>query len=82
MHFIGASLFYILTLAALLTFTWWLLPVAVFTGYLFPGIGHRFFEHNKSFRGSKPVLCVICAGWLYADTLLFRLHKKPGRATV
>ncbi|MBL7726078.1 MAG: DUF962 domain-containing protein [Dinghuibacter sp.] len=76
LHFIGASLFYGLTITALVTLTWWLFPVAIFAGYLLPGIGHHFFEHNKSFRASKPVLCVLCASWLYTDTLLFRTGKK------
>jgi hypothetical protein len=76
LHFIGASFFYGLMAAALFTFKWWLIPVAIFTGYLLPGIGHHFFQHNKSFRNTKPVLCVICASWLYTDTLLFRINRK------
>lgn len=76
LHFIGASLVYGGLVAALVTLTWWLVPAAIFVGYLLPGIGHHFFQHNESFRASKPVLCVICASWLYNDTLLFRINKK------
>lgn len=80
LHFIGASLFYGFTIAALVTLTWWLFPIAIVTGYLLPGIGHHFFEQNRSFRASKPVLCVLCASWLYTDTLLFRVGKKMAAA--
>jgi hypothetical protein len=76
LHFTGASLFYGCILAAVITGKWWLLPVAIFAGYLLPGIGHHFFEHNKSFRSTKPVLCVLCANQMYIDTLLFRTGKK------
>lgn len=80
LHFIGATLFYAGIIAALVTLTWWLVPAAIFVGYLLPGIGHHFFQHNKSFRATKPVLCVICASWLYNDTLLFRIGKKLAAA--
>jgi hypothetical protein len=76
LHFTGASLFYGCILAAVFTGNWWLLPVAIFAGYLLPGIGHHFFERNKSFRSTKPVLCVLCANQMYIDTLLFRMGKK------
>lgn len=76
LHFIGATGFFLLTALAFILSAYWLLLVAVLVGYLLPGIGHRFFQNNQSFRTSKPVLCVLCAFKLYIDTLTFRLPKK------
>ncbi|MBL7742814.1 MAG: DUF962 domain-containing protein [Chitinophagaceae bacterium] len=75
LHFIGATLFFTLTALAFIIPDYWLIGPAIFTGYLLPGLGHRFFQHNESFRTSKPVLCVICAFRLYIDTLTFRIRK-------
>jgi hypothetical protein len=76
LHFTGATLFFALVALAFILSEYWLIAVAVLVGYLLPGIGHRFFQHNDSFRSSKPVLCVICAFRLYIDTLTFRIHKR------
>lgn len=76
LHFIGASLFFLLIALAFVFALYWLIVLAILMGYLLPGIGHRFFEHNDSFRTSKPLLCVACAFRMYIDTLTFRLAKK------
>jgi len=76
LHFTGATLFFALIALAFILPNYWLIAVAIFVGYLLPGIGHRFFQHNESFRSSKPVLCVICAFRLYLDTLTFRIPKR------
>ena len=76
LHFAGATLFFALIVLAFILANYWLRAVAIFVGYLLPGIGHRFFQHNESFRSSKPVLCVICALKLYIDILTFRIHKR------
>jgi hypothetical protein len=76
LHFVGATLFFALIALAFILSNYWLIGGAIFIGYLLPGIGHRFFQHNESFRGSKPVICVLCAFRLYIDTLTFRIHKK------
>ncbi|MDF2382512.1 DUF962 domain-containing protein [Nostoc ellipsosporum NOK] len=70
LHFAGATLFFLLIIAAFITKIYWLIAIAVFAGYLLPGIGHRFFEHNKSFRSSRPVYCVWGAFRLYGETWL------------
>ncbi|HEY6162823.1 MAG TPA: DUF962 domain-containing protein [Bacteroidia bacterium] len=80
LHFIGASLFFSIAIAAFVLHHWWLMPVAIFTGYFLPGIGHKHYQKNSSFRGSKPVLCVVCAFKLYIDTLTFRIGKKMSTA--
>jgi hypothetical protein len=79
-HFAGSTLFFALIALAFILPNYWLVAVAILTGYLLPGIGHRFFQHNESFRSSKPVLCVICAFRMYIDTLTFRIHKKARMA--
>jgi len=75
LHFIGASLFFAFLALAFILSNYWLILVAILTGYLLPGIGHRFFQHNASFRSSRPVLCVLCAFRMYIDTITFRLNK-------
>jgi len=76
LHFIGSTLFYSFIILSFVLSNYWLIGVAIFAGYFLPGIGHRFFQHNESFRASKPILCVLCASRLYFDTLSFRIHKK------
>ncbi len=76
LHFIGASLFFVLLALAFILPNPWLIAAAIFAGYLLPGIGHHFFQHNDSFRSTKPVLCVICAFRLYIDTLTLQVGRK------
>jgi hypothetical protein len=76
LHFIGATLFFALLGFGLYKFNLWIVLGAVLIGYLLPGIGHRFFQHNDSFRATKPILCVACAGKLYLDTLTFQIKRK------
>jgi hypothetical protein len=76
LHFIGATLFFTLLGFGLYKLNIWIVLSAVFIGYLLPGIGHRFFQHNDSFRATKPILCVACAGKLYFDTLTFQIKRK------
>jgi hypothetical protein len=80
LHFTGATLFFTLMVMAFALKLWWLAPVAVFTGYFLPGIGHKHFQKNHSFRASKPVLCVLCAFRLYLDTLTFQVNRKLNEA--
>jgi hypothetical protein len=65
LHFIGATATIALLLAAVISGTYWLIPVAIFIGYLLPGIGHKHFQKNNSFRVTKPTLCVACAFLMY-----------------
>ncbi|MBL7739393.1 MAG: DUF962 domain-containing protein [Chitinophagaceae bacterium] len=80
LHFIGATLFFTLLALAFIIPQYWLIGIAIFTGYFLPGIGHRVFQHNDSFRASKPVLCVLCAFRMYMDTLTFQIAKKMEKA--
>lgn len=68
LHFVGATGFFILAALAFILPNYWLILAAVATGYLLPGIGHKFFQHNDSFRTSRPLLCVLCAFRMYIET--------------
>jgi hypothetical protein len=74
LHFIGATGFFVLLFFSFAISNYWLLPGAILIGYVLPGIGHRFFQHNDSFRSTKPLLCVLCAFRMYLETftLLFK----------
>lgn len=76
LHFVGASLFFGLMGYGIFAMNIWIVLAAIFIGYLLPGIGHRFFQHNDSFRSTKPILCVLSAGRLYLDTLTLQIGRK------
>ncbi len=76
LHFIGATQFFLLIVLGIVLQIWLLIPLAIFIAYLLPGIGHRFLQHNDSFRSTKPILCVICAARMYFDTFFFQISKK------
>lgn len=65
LHFVGATLFIGLTVVSLVMAVYWLLPVAVFVGYLLPHIGHKHYQGNQSLRASHPLYCVLGAGVMY-----------------
>lgn len=71
LHFVGTSLALALLVAALVTRAWWLVGLALVSGYLFAWVGHFFFEHNKpatfkypwlSFRGDLRLWWEILCG--------------------
>jgi hypothetical protein len=76
LHFVGATQFFVICIIAFATHQYWLLALAIFLGYLLPGLGHHYLQHNESFRKTKPVLCVICATKLYFDTLFLQISPK------
>jgi hypothetical protein len=59
LHFIGTTIAIALLLAAMVTQTWWLVPVALVQGYTFAWIGHVFFEHNKPATFTYPRLSFL-----------------------
>jgi hypothetical protein len=75
LHFIGASLFFIFITLAIVYLNVYFVFIAIALGYILPGIGHKFFQHNQSFRATKPILCVVCATKLYWHTLTFQINK-------
>jgi len=56
LHFIGTSTGLVLLIAAAVTRTWWLIPLAIIQGYAFAWAGHFFFEHNRPATFQYPRL--------------------------
>ena len=66
LHFIGTTIVIALLLAAAITQTWWLVPVALVQAYTVARIGHFFFEHNKPATFTYPWLRFLgnwCMWW-------------------
>ena len=66
LHFIGTTIVIALLLAAAVTQTWWLVPVALVQAYTFAWIGHFFFEHNKPATFKYPWFSFLgdwCMWW-------------------
>lgn len=47
LHFVGTGLFLALFIYAIVSGTWWLIPVSIVSAYAFAWVGHFFFERNK-----------------------------------
>lgn len=58
LHFIGTTIGVAL-LIAVVTQTWWLVPVTLVQGYTFAWIGHFCFEHNKPATFTYPWLSFL-----------------------
>jgi hypothetical protein len=59
LHFIGTTIVVGLLVAAFVTRMWWLLAVALVSGYGFAWIGHFFFERNKPATFEHPWLSFL-----------------------
>ncbi|MDE2060087.1 MAG: DUF962 domain-containing protein [candidate division NC10 bacterium] len=59
LHFIGTTIGVSLLLAAVVTQTWWLVPVAFVQAYTCAWIGHFCFEHNKPATFKYPRLSFL-----------------------
>jgi len=55
LHAIGTLAGVILLAAAIVTLTWWLLPLALVVGYGFAWASHLFVEHNKPATFGHPL---------------------------
>ncbi len=76
LHFIGATSFFVLIALSFILKQYWLIAMAILVGYVLPGIGHHYYENNKSFRSSKPLLCIACATKMYFSLWLTIFKKK------
>ena len=65
LHFTGASLLILSIAVSLLIINPLPLIGGVLMAYLLPHIGHRHFEGNCSFAGSRPLFCIAGAFILY-----------------
>ncbi len=59
LHYFGSSLGIATVIAAIATQTWWLLVVALVSGYLFAWIGHFFVEKNRPATFTYPLWSLI-----------------------
>ena len=59
LHFIGTSIGLALLITAVITRSWWLIPVALIQGYALAWVGHFFFEHNKPATFQYPRLSFL-----------------------
>lgn len=59
LHFIGTSIAIVMLMAAIVTSSWWLVPIAFVQGYVFAWVGHFFFEHNKPATFQYPTFSFI-----------------------
>lgn len=74
LHFTGATAFFFFTILSFVYLNFWLLLLAIFAGYFFPHIGHKYFQKNDSMRISSPIFCIVGAFLNYINTwrLIFR----------
>jgi hypothetical protein len=74
LHFLGTTIAVVLTLAAAVTQTWWLVAVAFIQGYAFAWVGHFFFEHNKPATFKHPWYSLLGDWRLWWDILSRRVQ--------
>ncbi|MGH8430412.1 MAG: Mpo1-like protein [Solimonas sp.] len=59
LHFVGSTLALLLLATALLTRTWWLIPLGFVQGYAFAWVGHFYFEHNRPATFKYPWMSFV-----------------------
>ncbi|MCY4190354.1 MAG: DUF962 domain-containing protein [Rhodospirillaceae bacterium] len=59
LHYFGSSLGITTVIVAIAAQTWWLLVVALVSGYLFAWIGHFFVEKNRPATFTYPLWSLI-----------------------
>ena len=79
LHYFGTSLGLALLAAAIVAGNWWLLLVALISGYLFAWIGHYFVEHNRPATFTYPFWSLISDFRMYGYWLTGRLGGELER---
>lgn len=69
LHYIGSLTGLVLLAVMVATSTWWLLPLALVSGYAFAWVGHFFFEHNKPATFKYP-LWSFMGDWVMLKDML------------
>ena len=75
LHFIGTSIAFMLLVAAIVTLTWWLVPIAFVQGYAFAWVGHFFFEHNTPATFRYPGFSLMGDGRLWWEVLTGKAER-------
>jgi len=74
LHFTGTSVALGLLVAAAITQTWWLIPMALIEGYAFAWVGHYFFERNKPATFKYPGFSLMGDWRLWWEILTGKLR--------
>jgi hypothetical protein len=74
LHFTGTSIALGLLVAAAVTQTWWLIPLALVQGYAFAWVGHYFFERNKPATFKYPGFSLMGDWRLWWEILTGKLR--------
>jgi len=75
-HLAGYVVFLGLVLTSLVTWSWWLLPVAIVMGYLPAWISHQIFEKNKPATFGNPLWSLIAGSKMNRSFLTGKLDLK------
>jgi hypothetical protein len=73
LHVIGTSLGVLMLIGGLVTQQWYVLIVALLTGYAFAWVGHYFFEHNHPATFRHPFYSLAGDFVMLRDVLTGRL---------
>jgi hypothetical protein len=71
-HFIGTSLFFVFTAAAIVLGKWWLVLIGIISAYTMAWIGHFFIEKNKPATFQYPLWSLMGDFKLYFEILVFK----------
>jgi len=77
LHFIGTGMVVLLFFAAVLFHEWRFLLIMPFLGYGFAGMGHLFFEKNKSVTFQYPRYSLASDFILFWDLLIGNQRFRP-----
>lgn len=69
LHYVGSLTGLTLLIYAIASQTWWLLPLALVSGYAFAWVGHFFFEHNKPATFKYPLYSFM-GDWVMLKDML------------
>lgn len=81
LHYFGTALGLVLAVAAVVTQIWWLLAVALVSGYFFAWLSHLFVERNRPATFTYPAWSFISDFRMFFTWLAGRLtaeYRKHG----
>lgn len=76
LHYIGSSIALSVLVYALIVANYYLIPVAIVTGYSFAWVGHFFFEHNKPATFQYPLWSFMGDWVMLKDFLTGRFRRS------
>jgi len=76
LHFVGTGLFMALFIYAIVSATWWLIPVSIVSAYAFAWVGHFFFEKNKPATFVYPLFSLASDFIMFFHIITGQLPSK------